>query len=72
MVALSQRGRGLGSYINAWIVVAAFERLVADSIHEFVGATNVASRRMVDACGLRVDPSVKCVVGSRQAERFTR
>lgn len=72
VVAPSQRGRGLGTHVNACIVTAAFDRLGAESVHEFVGSGNQASRRMVEACGLRLDPSVKCAVASRQGERFTR
>jgi GNAT superfamily N-acetyltransferase len=72
VVAPSQRGRGLGRYDNACIVTAAFDRLGAESVHELVSSANQASRRMVEACGLRLDPSVKCAVASRQGERFTR
>jgi len=56
-VAESERGRGLGRYINAKVVKAAFETLGAHSVYELVTATNIASRRMVAACGLQHDPS---------------
>ncbi len=54
----SQRGRKLGVLINAAMVKAAFDELAAESIYELVSSSNVASRRMVEACGLRHDPAV--------------
>jgi hypothetical protein len=70
-VAESQRGKKLGSIINAMMVRRVFTDLEAEGIYELVGATNLPSRKMVEACGLRLDPSVKC--GSATGgERFTR
>lgn len=70
-VAPSQRGRKLGAYVNAAIVTAAFDNLGAESIYEMVSATNVASRRMVETCGLSVDASVVSGAASADAHRFT-
>jgi len=69
----SQRGRKLGVLINAAMVKAAFDELAADSIYELVSSSNVSSRRMVEACGLRHDLAV--VSGAAVAEngsRYTR
>jgi len=72
-VAESQRGKKLGNIINAMMVRRVFTELDADGIYELVGASNLPSRRMVETCGLRFDPGVKC--GSTAAingARFTR
>jgi RimJ/RimL family protein N-acetyltransferase len=57
-VAPSQRGKKLGNYVNAAIVDAAFNKLNADGIYELVSSTNTPSRRMVEACGVQLDPSL--------------
>jgi len=72
-VAESQRGRGLGSYINARMVVSVFSELEADHIYELVTATNAASRRMLESCGLRQDPTIVCGMAmAGDSARFTR
>ena len=72
-VAEEVRGRGLGSYINARMIVTVFRDLAADHIYEVVSATNKPSRRMVETCGLELDPAVVCGIASRAgAVRFTR
>ena len=72
-VAESQRGRGLGSYINARMILKVFSDLDADHIYELVTATNAPSRRMVESCGLRLDPSIVCGVAMPgDSGRFTR
>jgi hypothetical protein len=70
-VAPTQRGRGLGAYVNARIVVAAFLDLGAERIDELVRPENAASRRMVESCGLRLDPSLKCGAATNASVRFT-
>ncbi len=72
-VATSLRGRGLGRYINARMVVSVFHDIDADHIYELVTATNAPSRRMVEACGLHLDPNVVCGLAVRSdGGRFTR
>jgi hypothetical protein len=54
------------------MVASAFRRLDATFVYETVHASNLVSRRMVEACGLCLHPALKCglavAVGS---ERFT-
>ncbi|TLX16317.1 GNAT family N-acetyltransferase [Rhizobium sp. MHM7A] len=59
-VAPQARGRGLGRSINAMAIMAAVEDLGADAVVEFVHADNTVSRRMIEACGLRLDPRLVC------------
>lgn len=69
----SWRGKGLGTLINALLVRAAFEELGARYVYEMVAPANIASRRMVEACGLRLDPELRCGVAvPAEARRFTR
>jgi hypothetical protein len=72
-VAESERGKGLGSYVNARMVVNVFRDLDATHVYELVSATNVPSRRMVVSCGLHFEPVLICgVVASNDSARFTR
>ena len=73
LVAVSpmQRGHGLGTYVNARVVAAAFLDLGAERIDELVRPENTASRRLVEACGLRLDPILKCGAATKAAARFT-
>jgi hypothetical protein len=71
-VAESQRGKKLGSYVNAMMVRAAFDRLDAGLIYELASATNLPSRRMIESCGLKLDPSLKCGNATAFKETFTR
>jgi hypothetical protein len=71
-VSPSQRGRGLGLYVNAAIAKAAFEDLKADAIYEMVSSTNEPSRRMVEACGLKHDPGITSGAATSDAGRFTK
>lgn len=72
-VAEAHRGCGLGGYINASIVASAFRDLGASHIYEMVSETNVPSRRMVEACGLRHDASVVSgIATAAENGRFTR
>jgi GNAT superfamily N-acetyltransferase len=75
MVAVdpSRRGTGLGRYANARAALAALERMGADRVYELVGETNVASRRMVEACGLSLRPDlVSGFINRAGAARVTR
>jgi hypothetical protein len=72
-VAASQRGGGLGRLVNAMLLDAAARELGADHVYELVGASNIASRRMVESCGLRVASDLVCGVATPAQEgRFTR
>ena len=72
-VAESQRGRGLGNYVNARLVVSAFRDLDATHVYELVSKTNIPSRRMVESCGLRPEPALICGVATpNDSARFTR
>jgi len=72
-VAASQRGRGLGAFINARMIEGVFRTLDATHVHELVSLSNEPSRRMVEACGLRHEPGLVCGVATREgAGRFTR
>lgn len=69
----SQRGRKLGVLINAAMVKAAFEELAAEGIYELVSSSNMPSRRMVEACGLRHDPAVVSgVATTADGTRYTK
>lgn len=72
-VAATQRGGGLGRLVNAMLLDAAARELGADHVYELVGASNIASRRMVESCGLRVASDLVCGVATPAQEgRFTR
>jgi hypothetical protein len=72
-VTESQRGKGLGNYINALMTVGVFRDLDATHIYELVSTTNVPSRKMVASCGLHLEPTLICgVVASNEGARFTR
>lgn len=69
----SQRGKGLGKFVNAMMTVRVFSTLNASHIYELVSATNDASRRMVGSCGLRHEPRLVCGMAVSQGrERYTR
>jgi len=72
-VSEAQRGKGLGSYINARMILSAFRDLGATHVYELVSASNIASRRMVASCGLRPEPSLICGIAvPSEGGRFTR
>jgi len=57
-VAETARGAGVGRAVNDLVVDAMIETHGAESVVEFVGAYNTASRRMVEGSGLRFRPDV--------------
>lgn len=72
-VAESQRGKGLGNYVNARMIVHVFRDLGATHVYELVSASNVPSRRMVESCGLRLEPGLVCGLATpNESVRFTR
>lgn len=69
----THRGKGLGKVINALMIRRVFRDLKASHIYELVSASNVASRRMVEACGLRLEPTLTCGIATpNQSGRFTK
>jgi RimJ/RimL family protein N-acetyltransferase len=71
-VAQAQRGRGLGRLVNAMLLDAAARELHAGHVYELVGASNTASRKMVESCGLRLADDLLCGVATPTEEgRFT-
>lgn len=72
-VTESQRGKGLGNYVNARMIVSVFRDLDATHVYELVSALNAPSRRMVESCGLRHAPDLVCGVAMpSESARFTR
>ena len=72
-VADSQRGKGLGNYINARMIVSVIRDLDATHVYELVSASNVPSRRMVESCGLRLEPGLVCGAAMpNESARYTR
>jgi hypothetical protein len=71
-VADEQRGRRLGTRINARAICLAIEALGATAIYELVASDNEVSRRMVESCGPRLRPDLICGIGSAEQHRFTK
>jgi hypothetical protein len=72
-VAESQRGKRLGNYVNARMIVSVFRDLDATHVYELVSAANIPSRRMVGSCGLRHDPDLVCGIATpNDSAHFTR
>ena len=72
-VAASQRGKGLGNYVNARMIGSALHDLDATHVYELVSASNVPSRRMVTSCGLRLEPNLVCGIATpNDGAHFTR
>lgn len=72
-VAAPWRGKGVGSYINARMVVRVIHELGATHVYELVSTTNIPSRRMAEACGLHHDANLICGMAiAENTERFTR
>jgi Acetyltransferase (GNAT) family len=74
LIAVSQdhRGKQVGRYVDACAVAAAFADLGAEAVYELVSGTNLASRKMVESCGLTLDPNFKTGAATTSSERFTR
>ncbi|QRM55926.1 GNAT family N-acetyltransferase [Sinorhizobium sp. BG8] len=75
MVAVAEplRGQGLGNYINARMILSVFHDLDATHVYELVSDTNIPSRRMVEACGLTLDPALVCGIAMPdESARYTR
>lgn len=72
-VAASERGKGLGNYINARMIVSVFRDLGATHVYELVSTSNIPSRRMVESCGLRHEPRLVCGIATpNDSAKFTR
>lgn len=75
LVAVSDdpRGKGLGTFVNALMVVSAFRDLGTTHGHEPVSANNQPSRRMVAACGHGPAPHlIRGIPAPDETARFTR
>jgi len=75
LVAVSEacRGNGLGKLVNAFMIDRVFRELGASHIYELVSAKNVPSRRMVEACGLKLEPGLTCGIATpHHTTRFTK
>jgi hypothetical protein len=74
LVAVSQdpRGKGLGQFINAQLIANCFTDLGAELVHQYVASSNVPSRRMVEASGLKLEPTLLCGLAVTGGKRFTR
>jgi RimJ/RimL family protein N-acetyltransferase len=71
-VADAWRGKGLGTYVNARMIASLFHDLDATHVYELVSASNTASRRMVEHCGLTIEPALVCGLAvPRDESRFT-
>src|SRR5690606_25320366 len=69
----THRGRGLGRFVNALMIERVFRELEASHVYELVSATNVPSRRMVEACGLSLEPTLTCGIATpHESARFTK
>jgi len=71
-VSPAHRGMGLGKYVNAKMVSNCFSELGAKTVHELVTESNIPSRRMVEASGLQLNPTIKCGGATAGTDRFTR
>jgi RimJ/RimL family protein N-acetyltransferase len=72
-VAEAQRSKGLGKLVNALLIERVFRDLGASHVYELVSATNIPSRRMVEACGLRLEPTLTCGIATpHESARFTK
>jgi hypothetical protein len=72
-VAETQRGKGLGRYVNARMAANAFHHLGATYVYELVSSSNAPSRRMVESCGLCLDAGLVCGIAMpMDGARYTR
>lgn len=72
-VAQAHRGKGLGNYINASMIVDVVRKLQATHVYELVSASNIPSRKMVEACGLHHEPGLVCGIATpNKNARFTQ
>ncbi|MEJ1159099.1 GNAT family N-acetyltransferase [Prosthecomicrobium sp. N25] len=72
-VSEALRGRGLGSAVNARMLLRVLHDLGATHVYELASATNEPSRRMIAACGLRLEPTLVCGMAVPDTgARFTR
>lgn len=67
------RGKGFGRLVNALLVRSAFDELGARFVYEMAAPSNMASQRMIEGCGLRLAPDLRCGVAvPTDTARFTR
>ena len=67
------RGKGLGKLVNALMIDRVFRELAASHVYDLVSSSNHPSRRMVEACGLRLEPALTCGIATpHESGRFTK
>lgn len=67
------RGRGLGLFVNALVLMKAVEEFRAERVQEFARTSNVASCRMIKRCGLSLRGEVRSGIAQpAEASTFTR
>lgn len=66
------RGRGLGTRVNAMMLRKAIADMGAGAIYELVSEGNTPSRRMVEGCGLTLDPDLVSGIATRGEGRYLR
>jgi hypothetical protein len=73
LVSIDENWRGLrlGVTVNAMAVRACVTKLEAHTVYEMVSETNLASRRMVERCGLSFNHFYKSGIAKSAGGRFT-
>lgn len=66
------RGLGLGSRVNAMMTRKAVTEMGAETLYELVSEGNTPSRRMVERCGLTLDPGLVSGIATGGAGRYLR
>lgn len=66
-VAASWQGKGLGRWLNAAVIDLARREGGAVQVRESVSPTNIASRRMIEGCGLALCEDIVAVLASAAA-----
>lgn len=67
------RGRGIGPYVNARVLMSAVQGMGAERVQEFARTSNLASCRMIGRCGLSLRSNVRSGIAQpAEAMSFTR
>ncbi|WP_010138511.1 GNAT family N-acetyltransferase [Oceanicola sp. S124] len=66
------RGRGLGTWVNAMMLRGALTQMGARAVYELVSEGNTPSRRMVEGCGLALDPDAVSGIATASEGRYLR
>ena len=68
----SQRGNRLGIWVNARMLRNCIRDLGAERVYEMASEENTLSRKMLERCGLKLNPSVTCGVALAASVEFKR